>query len=96
MPGKLYKILIPLGLIAIALFISLYWLSLYKPSQLKVSFLDVGQGDSILIQTPYGQNVLIDGGPDDSAIYGLSKKLPWWDRTIDLMILTHPHDDQMS
>ncbi|MBU4216869.1 MBL fold metallo-hydrolase [Candidatus Parcubacteria bacterium] len=96
MPGKLYKILIPLGLMTIGLFISLYWLSSHEAKQLKVSFLDVGQGDSVLIQTPYGQNILIDGGPDDSVTYGLSKNLPWWDRTIDLMILTHPHDDHVS
>lgn len=96
MPIKLYKIIIPLGLIAIVLFISLYWLSLHKSDQLRVSLLDVGQGDSILIQTPYGQNVLIDGGPDDSVTYGLSRNMPWWDRTIDLMILTHPHDDHVS
>lgn len=96
MPIKLYKIIIPLGLIALVLFISLYWLNLHKPSQLEVSFLDVGQGDSILIQAPYGQNILIDGGSDNSVIYGLSRNLPWWDRTIDLMILTHPHDDHVS
>lgn len=96
MPDKLFKILIPLGIVALLLLISLYWLNPGKPNQLQVSFLDVGQGDSVLIKTPYNQNILIDGGPDDSAIYGLSKNLPWWDRTIDLMILTHPHDDHVS
>ncbi len=66
-----------------------------EQSRLEVSFLDVGQGDSTLIRTPFGQNILIDGGPDDSVVYGLSQELPWWDRTIDLVILTHPHDDHV-
>jgi len=96
MPNKLSQILIWIGLLAGLLLIYLYWFNSDKSSLLKVSFLDVGQGDSILIKSPYGQNILIDGGPDDSVIYGLSKNLPWWDHTIDLMILTHPHDDHVS
>jgi competence protein ComEC len=60
-----------------------------------VDFLDVGQGDSILIKTQFGQNILIDGGPDNSVLGELGKKLSWWDRKIDLMILTHPHDDHV-
>ncbi len=56
---------------------------------LKVIFLDVGQGDSILIKTPYKQNILIDGGPDDAVLYGLGKNIPFYKQSIDLMILTH-------
>lgn len=63
---------------------------------LEVCFFDVGQGDSIFIRTPRGQNILVDGGPDRSVLKGLSESLPWWDRTIDLMILTHPHDDHVG
>ncbi len=63
---------------------------------LEISFFDIGQGDAALIQTPFGQNILIDGGPDYSIITRLSEKLPWWDKTIDLMILTHPHDDHVG
>jgi len=52
---------------------------------LHVSFLDVGEGDAILIQTPAHQDILVDGGPSPQAInLGLGKKLPFWDRTIDL------------
>ena len=65
-------------------------------NELLVSFLDVGQGDSSLIQIPDGKNILIDGGPDDGVIFELSKKLSWFDRTIDLMILTHPHADHVN
>ena len=66
------------------------------PKDLRAYFLDVGQGDSILIKTPSGQNVLIDGGPNGDVIKELGKVLPWWDRKIDLMVLTHPHDDHVG
>ena len=66
-------------------------------SNLHVSFLNVGQGDAILIQTPNHQNILIDGGPDPQKInLELSKKLPFWDRTIDLMISTQPQADHIT
>jgi len=65
--------------------------------KLHVSFLDVGQGDAILIQTPNQQSILIDGGPDPQRInLELSKKLPFWDRTIDLMVSTQPHADHIT
>jgi competence protein ComEC len=51
---------------------------------LHISFLDVGEGDAILIQRG-DQQVLVDGGPSPQAIgLGLSQKMPFWDRTIDL------------
>jgi competence protein ComEC len=65
--------------------------------KLHVSFLDVGQGDAILVQTPNGQNILIDGGPDLQRVnLELSKKLPFWDRTIDLMVCTQPQADHVT
>ncbi|HUS04320.1 MAG TPA: MBL fold metallo-hydrolase [Dehalococcoidia bacterium] len=65
--------------------------------KLHVSFLDVGQGDAIIIQTPNHQNILIDGGPDPQKInLELSKKLPFWDRTIDLVISTQPQADHIT
>lgn len=65
--------------------------------KLHVSILDVGQGDAILIQTPNRQDILIDGGPNPQAIgLELGKKLPFWDKTIDLVILTQPHADHVT
>jgi competence protein ComEC len=65
--------------------------------KLHVSFLDVGQGDAIFIQTPRGQKVLVDGGPSPTILLAaLGRQMPFWDRTIDLMVLTHPHDDHVS
>ncbi|HEX9664903.1 MAG TPA: MBL fold metallo-hydrolase [Patescibacteria group bacterium] len=65
-------------------------------NQLQIIFFDVGQGDSILIKTPYQQKILIDGGPDTTVIEKLGKYLPFYDKEIDLMILTHPHADHVT
>jgi competence protein ComEC len=63
---------------------------------LSVTFLDIGQGDSILIQTPDGVQMLIDGGPDGTVLRRLSKELPWFDRTIDVVLGTHPDKDHIG
>lgn len=81
--------------ILLSLLVYFFWRQQGR-SNLEVTFLDVGQGDAILIETPFGQNILIDGGPDGKIIKRLSEELPWWDRKIDLMILTHPHSDHVS
>jgi len=96
MPTKLYKILFILGIAVVILAIPLFWLYWQPAKNLEVDFLDVGQGDAELIKTPGGQNILIDGGPDSSIIKQLGKNLAWWDKKIDLMILTHPHDDHVT
>ena len=67
-----------------------------QSSQLEIVFLDIGQGDSILIKTPYNQQILIDGGPDNDVVYELGKNLPFYDRDLDLVILTHPHADHVA
>ncbi|MCY4576200.1 MAG: ComEC/Rec2 family competence protein [Chloroflexi bacterium] len=64
--------------------------------QLTVHVLDVGQGDSILIESPTGRRVLIDGGPDGALLQRrLAEHLPWWSRRIDVVILTHPSADHL-
>lgn len=65
-------------------------------SYLKVVFLDVGQGDSIYIETPNGRQVLIDGGPDAKLLSSLSKVMPFADRSIDMIIATHPDSDHIG
>src|SRR3989344_151970 len=55
--------------------------------------LDVGQGDAIFIETPSKNQILIDGGPDRKVLEELGEVMPFWDRTIDVVILTHPHLD---
>jgi len=61
----------------------------------KIYFFDIGQGDSFLLRFPNGANVLVDGGPDNSLLPKLGQALPFYDKTIDLMILTHPHADHV-
>jgi len=70
--------------------------ALTSNNDLKVDFLDVGQGDSAFIQTPEDHQILIDGGPDSSALKELSLLMPFWDKEIDLVILTHPESDHMQ
>ncbi len=67
-----------------------------QSDRLTVSFLDVGQGDAILITSPSGAHILVDGGPSPEKVCaGLGKALPFWDRTIEMAVLTHPHDDHV-
>jgi competence protein ComEC len=70
--------------------------ALNSPRYLKVDFLDVGQGDSAFIQTPENHQILIDGGPDESALQEISSLMPFWDKDLDLVILTHPDADHMQ
>ncbi len=64
--------------------------------ELHISFLDIGQGDAILIQKG-NQQVLVDGGPSPQALsLELSDRMPFWDRTIELVVLTHPHSDHLT
>jgi competence protein ComEC len=60
---------------------------------LYVRFIDVGQGDSLLIQIPSGQTILIDGGDTNTGIVPILKSFGI--QRIDLMIATHPHADHI-
>jgi beta-lactamase superfamily II metal-dependent hydrolase len=65
--------------------------------RLRVTVLDVGQGDAILVQGDAGSRMLVDGGPDpDRLLVVLDAQLPAWDRRIDLVVLTHPHEDHVA
>ncbi len=60
-----------------------------------IVFLDVGQGDSALLTLADGKRILIDGGPDWSTLEKLGKYMPFFDRHIDMLILSHPNSDHM-
>jgi competence protein ComEC len=63
----------------------------------KVTVLDVGQGDAILVEGDRGGRMLVDGGPDpDRLLIELDRRLPPWDRRIDVVVLTHPHEDHVA
>jgi len=77
----------------------LAWLTVYDLSRsqlLEVTFFDVGQGEAIFIETPSRHQILIDGGPSSLILEKLSESLPFWDRTIDLIVLTHPEHDHLA
>ncbi len=86
-----------LSIAALSALLFLNFISANKNSdKLRVSFFNVGQGDSIFIQTTDKKDILIDGGPDKAVIEKLGKAMPFWDKTIDLIIITHPHSDHIS
>jgi len=64
--------------------------------EMKVVFCDVGQGDATYIRAPEGQDILIDGGPDDSVLTCLGKSMPFFDHEIDLVMFSHPEADHIS
>ncbi len=77
-------------------FFSWQTLFYFKDDNLKVVFFDVGQGDAIFIRTPQKHHILIDGGPGNVVLEKLSRELPFFYNSIDLLILTHPHEDHVS
>jgi len=84
------------GLAAIAL---LTWTAAIAlpDGRLHLWFLNIGQGDGILIQTPSGRQVLIDGGASPEVLFSeLGAVMPFWDRTLDLLLLTHADSDHMA
>lgn len=63
---------------------------------LTVAFLNVGAGDAIYIEAPNGNTMLIDGGPDRSVVRELSQVMPFYERSIDVLLATHPDKDHIG
>lgn len=77
----------------------LIWLAVatLPDGRLHVAFLDVGQGDAILITLPDGRQILVDGGPSATELnWRLGQEMPFWDRTLELVISTHPDADHLG
>ena len=87
-------LVVALGVNAIVL--AAFFLPNSAPQGLQVSFLDVGQGDSILITGPTGIQVLIDGGKDRSVLRQLPQLMGPLDRTLDMVVATHPDADHIG
>jgi len=65
--------------------------------RLHVAFLDVGEGEAILIETPSGRHILVDGGPDPAVLRShLGRELSFWRRSLDLVIATHPDNAHVN
>lgn len=86
-------------MIALLIFGNLYAWGLvrqFSGQNLLVAFLDVGQGDAILIRAPGGRTVLIDGGPGKNILREVAGELPLFTRALDLLIETHPDTDHVG
>ena len=96
LPGRrVFWAMTLMGVLASATF---WTTALSRPDgRLHVAFLDVGQGDAIFVVTPGGRQVLIDGGADPRRLLThLGERVPFWDDTLDLVVLTHPHEDHVA
>ncbi len=92
---------IQLGIIVflavVSVFVCMVAASKDRGHNLRVTFLDVGQGDAILIEAPNGNRVLIDGGtPSGKTLSELGSVLPFYDRSLDAVIATHPDQDHIG
>lgn len=87
-----------MALIMLAVGSGLLWRDLERLASpyLSVHFFEIGQGDAILVETPRRLRILIDGGPGNALSQKLAEVLPFWDRSIDLVVLTHPQLDHLS
>jgi len=92
------RIIFVFGVGATAVLLGVFWLrfQLRDLGHLTARFFDVGQGDAIFVEVPNGNQILIDGGPGDRILGKLGRALPFWDRSLDLLILTHAHVDHVG
>jgi len=89
-------LIISLCLVLFLLGFSLYQAIVFNDGKLHVTICDVGQGDAVVMRTPDQRVILFDGGPDKKVLGCLNRAMPYWERHIDLMILSHPHADHLN
>ncbi len=92
---KLKKYLFFIGIILIIFYFLITYQTSKKNNNLEVSFIDSGQADAIFIKTPNQKNIIIDFG-SEQGLKQLEKEIEWWNKQIDLIIITHPHDDHIT
>jgi competence protein ComEC len=100
---KLFEIYNKSLILAVILFLFalnvIIWSSVLAISdapELNVYFFDVGQGDSEFISSKDGTQILIDGGPNSKVLTELGKVMPYFDNTIDAIVITHSHADHIT
>lgn len=83
----------------LGIFVATTWSGAFASSgsgELTVSFLNVGQGDAIFIEAPSGAQMLIDGGPNKAVLRELSEQMSFFDKSIDVVLATHPDQDHIG
>lgn len=85
------------GILVATSFLSIILIfSSVSPHKLEVAFLDIGQGDAILISTPSGKQMLVDGGPTNKILEELGRHVSYFDKTLDVIVATHPDADHVT
>jgi len=84
------------GLVALFTLVLIFIFSLQPSDELVVSFLDVGQGDAIFIESPTGVQLLVDGGATRAVLRELRAQMSFFDRNIDAVVATHPDTDHVG
>lgn len=100
--ARIRRLFIILPVLTIALLACMDTYDAWKATQwddtvlMTVNMLDVGQGDSIHLRDANGTDIVIDGGPGDAVLQELARTMPWSDRTIEYVLLTHPDADHVE
>lgn len=68
----------------------------FPDGKLHITFCDVGQGDAAYIRFPDGRDMIVDGGPDEKILSCISRHMPFWDRHINMVLLSHPQKDHLQ
>lgn len=98
MKKLIYRKFLVIAVLFLGISALLVWgkIKAHQDNKLYAYFFDVGQGDAIYLRTPDNQDIVIDGGPDNAVLSQLGTYMPFYDRKIELMILTHPHEDHIN
>lgn len=86
-----------IGIALLPILLLTSWIVLPQREEvLDVYFFDIDQGDSALLISPSGKQIVIDGGPNTALLEHLGAHMPFFDRTIELVVLSHPHSDHIT
>jgi hypothetical protein len=96
---KIREYLLPITLGLLLVLVGVIWYAAFREARagkLTIAFMNIGQGDSMYIESPTGTQLIVDGGPDGSVIRELAHLMPFYDHTIDALIVTNPDQDHFS